>query len=342
MISKWAKLLATGVIAASFVGPASAQTTGAEDTAPTAPAMWRVADADSEFILIGTFHILPPGLEWRTNAFNDAFKKADAVYFEVETDTPTAQSTTVRVMMTEGFNPPGTMLSDMLDSSDTQKMREIARDLGLPFAAIDPMRPWQAFLTFSVKFIIKQGFDPGAGVDTVLSKEARTLGKDTHYFETLEEQLGFFTELPPEIEKALLVLTIRDWDAQAAAFDTLFNAWRTGDADFIDQSMNETMRDEAPQVFEKLIVERNNAWAKRLTADIKNSGGNALVAVGAGHLVGGEYSLPALLAAQGFEVSRYGLDAPSAANSDAANDNTPAKAAETDEVGDLLKAMENN
>jgi len=323
-----------------FTG-AAAQSGNSDQTLQATPAMWRIADADSEFILLGTFHILPPELEWRTEALNAAFKEAEAVYFEVEADAPNAQATTVRIMMTQGFNPPSTTLSGMLELGDAQKLQQIAKELNLPFAAIDPMRPWQAFLTLSVQFIIKQGFDPGSGVDSVLLAEARTLGKDIRFFETLEQQLNLFTGLSPETEKALLVLTINDWDEEAAAFDKLFTAWRTGDADFIDHEMNATMRNKTPEVFKRLIVERNNAWAIEISSAMKNSSGNALVAVGAGHLVGGEYSVPALLAAQGFEVSRYGLEETAPAEGAAANDNT-APAEDDDAVGDLLKALGEN
>ena len=303
----------------------------ASNEPPATPAMWRVADADSEFILLGSFHILPKGLEWRSPALNDAFKRADTIYFEMEGDAPEIQSTTVRIMMTEGFNSPGTTLTQMLSTAEGQKLREITKKLNLPFAAIDPMRPWQAFLTLSVQLIVQKGFEPGAGVDTVLLSEARTFGKELKFFETLEQQLGFFTGFSPETEKMLLVMTIEDWDHEESAFDALFTAWKTGDMAYIDQEMNVSMRDQAPEVFETLIVNRNQAWAKKLASDIRNSAGNALVVVGAGHLAGNEYSVPALLKAEGFEVSRYGVEA-------AANDNQ--QSAAEDALGDFLKAVE--
>ena len=89
----------------------------------------------------------------------------------------------------------------------------------MPFAGVDPMRPWQAFLTLTVQSIVNQGFDPGSGVDKTLSAEARTLGKEMRYLETLEQQLGFFTGLSPETEKELLVMMIRDWDNRIVSFD---------------------------------------------------------------------------------------------------------------------------
>lgn len=287
-----------------------------------APAMWRVQDADSDYVLFGTFHILPPGLDWRTEALNDAFAAAGTVYFEVDADTPDAASKTLSVVMTEGFNKQGVTLSGMLEPADAQKLKAIAAEVKLPFAAVDPMRPWYAFLSLSVQFIVNQGFEPGHGADSVLSREAKIAGKNLRFFETIDEQLAFFTSLDPKVEKNLLILTIRDWDTQAASFDDLFRAWASADVDLIDTQMNEDMREQAPEVYEKLIVARNKAWADELDAVLKAESGKGFVAVGAAHLVGGENSVPGLLKAKGYTVTRYGE---SAAAPGAANDNAPAQ-----------------
>lgn len=307
---------AAALIAATFSGAsASAQAVQAPEAGvanASAPAMWRVADEDSEFYLFGTFHFLKPNVAWRSDAMNEAFAKADTVYFEVEADAPDTQAIAVNTVMTKGFNPAGGLLTEMLDETDARKLREVTRSLGLPLAGIDPMRPWNAFLTLSVQFITSKGFEPGAGADSVLMAEARTLGKELVFFETLEEQLALFTELDPETEKKLLIVTLQDWDQQAAAFDALFAAWRTGDTNFLDVQMNDVMRDQAPKVHQRIMVDRNLAWVETLDAALSGGAGTAFIAVGAGHLVGDESSVPALLAERGYEVSRYGI---------AANDN---------------------
>lgn len=289
-----------------LAGAATAQTPAPAAAETATPAMWRVTDADTEVFLLGSFHILPPNLDWRTDPIEKAFAAADIVYFEVDVDAPDARTKTVQTMMTEGFNPAGVTLSNTLEPADAQKLREIATGLGLPFSAIDPMRPWQAFLTLSVQFIIQQGFEPGAGVDSALLAEARALDKDVRFFESIEQQLEFFTGLAPDVEKALLVLTIRDWEHQAQSFDDLFAAWRAGDVDFIDEQMNELMREQAPVVYQRLIAERNAAWAEEIARAMEGESGTIFVAVGAAHLVGPERSVPALLQAKGFEVGRHG------------------------------------
>lgn len=305
-----------------------------EETVETAtPPLWRVSDADSTFWLFGTFHILPPDLEWRTPALTAILEEADTYYFEVEGDAPDTQSRTLRILMTEGFNPPGKMLTGMLEQEDADKLLDIANELGLPMAAIDPMRPWQAFLALSVQFIVNQGFEPGKGADNVLMGEGRARGKNLKFFETLEEQMEFFTGLSSSAEKDLLVLTIRDWENQKNAFDDLYDSWRRGDVSVIDDAMNASMRDQAPKLFDVLITKRNKRWAETIAADMRAGAGDALIAVGAAHMAGDNGSLPALLLAEGFTVTRMEHDetnvfaasaaADAAPNIAAANDNAP-------------------
>ncbi len=290
------------------------------------PAMWRAADADTEVIFLGTFHILPKNVTWRTPAFEVAFARADIVYFEVDAAAPDAQSKTLSVLMTEGFNEDGALLSNMLSEDDAAKLRGIVTSLGLPFEGVNPMRPWNAFLTLSVQFIVQQGFDPGSGVDSVLLAESRTKGKDVRFFETIEQQLALFTELDADTEKDLLVLTIRDWDEQTEGFDDLFTAWKNGDAAFINEEMNRTMKTQAPIVFDRLIVERNRAWSEEIAKILETETGAVLVAVGAAHLVG-DQSVQAMLSEKGVAIERYG-----AANEDA-------DAVHGDDIGAILKSV---
>ena len=70
-----AAIIGTDVSPADATGGAS-NDSAAENDAPDAeieetradPAMWRVRDDDSEIWILGTFHILPPGVDWRSDA----------------------------------------------------------------------------------------------------------------------------------------------------------------------------------------------------------------------------------------------------------------------------------
>lgn len=329
-------------LSGALAAPASAQSAAGVSPAPASeasPPMWRVTDADSEIFLLGTFHVLPQGMNWRSPAVDKAIEASPVVWFEAEVDTPAARQATLNYVMTQGFNANGGKLTEMLAPADAAKLQTIVSEIGLPMAAIDPMRPWQAFLTLSVQFIVSKGFDPSSGVESTLLSEMRNRGRTLHYFETVEQQLGFFGGFSSEQEMDLLLATLRDWDQYADDFGALFAAWRTGDAEKIDSMMNESLREQAPAVFNVLVTKRNTAWAEALAKEMAGSG-TELVAVGAGHLVG-KGSLPDLLAAKGFKVERYGVATSAAASTFApANDNAPASDdIAADPIGDILQDL---
>ncbi len=283
-----------------------------EATVPAPPAgvarppMWRVADADSEVWLLGTFNILPENLEWRTNALLKAADLAETLWLEIEVDRADAAEKTMQILSRRGVNPPGVTLSSLLSPEDAARLAEVAERLDLPMDAVERMRPWQAFLILNVQFIASQGYDPGSGIQTSLLAEGRARGRHVVFLETIEQQLGAFSALDPETEKNLLSIALRDWDKQKKEFEALLEAWRVGDAAAVDRLANDTMRTEAPKAYEALIVARNKAWTEKIASSMKGSG-RALIVVGAANLVGAD-SVPALLRAKGFEVTRYGAE----------------------------------
>jgi len=205
------------------------------------------------------------------------------------------------------------------------------------------MRPWQAFLALSVELIKSKGFDPSAGLENKLLGEGRARGRDFVFLETVQQQLGFFTKLRPEVEKSLLTLTVRDWEKQTEEFDKLFAAWKAGDADAIDTLMNQPMREETPEVYKVLLIDRNVAWAARIKQAL-DTPGRKLVAVGAGHLVGPD-GVPAMLEAEGVAAPRYGAaandnEAPPEAAPDAAKKKKKKKEAEVDVQESPIDAAE--
>ena len=77
------------------------------------------------------------------------------------------------------------------------------------------------------------------------------------YFETLEEQIRFLANLPSDVEVAYFEQTLEEFDGAADHLDRLVTAWAAGDIVTIDEIMNGDARDSSPEVFEVLIVQRN-------------------------------------------------------------------------------------
>lgn len=288
------------VSSAIFSTPACAGDAGADGAA--APAMWRIKDANSEIVLFGTFHILPPSTQWKTPAFDDAMARTETTITEADVSSPEAQAALARLVQQYGLNPPGVTLTSLLGAERARRFGSATEKFGLPMAALESYRPWLAMLTLSVTAMQKSGFDPDSGVEkSVLAIAARE--KDQlQYLEDPEDQIIALTKLDgPE-----MLASIDDTLDQLTDFDAYMNgvleAWRTGDLATIDKTMLRDMRAESPLAFEALFVERNTAWTNRIDQLMKGEG-NYFIAVGAGHLVG-EESVIDLLARKGYAAER--------------------------------------
>lgn len=315
-----ATFLVAGVIASSIASCAQAdpspadpgtadQNQNATDDAVTDaqssvgyPAMWRVADDDTEIILFGTFHLLPRDIEWRTDAFDDAMARTETTVTEVDTDSPEAIATASRLMQELGRNPPGVTLSSILGPERFAQMAAVADRYGVPESVLEPSRPWFAILTLSLVAMQKEGFDPSYGVETVVESQAIAEGDDIAFLESVEVQLNALTSLGGPELLAEFDVTMEQFDNFKEYTDEMVTAWRTGDAPAIEDIVIKDLRESAPKAYDALIVQRNKNWVVQLDEWLQGEG-DYFVAVGAGHLVGAQ-SVIAMLEAKGWTVER--------------------------------------
>lgn len=266
------------------------------------PALWHIADPDSDIYLLGTVHILPPDLDWRTPEIEQAFESADTVWFEAPANDPAAQLEMVLLVQKYGLNPPGVTLSSLISQSARAALGKLASDTGLPVAGLETLRPWLAAVTLTSGYVQAQGYDPESGVEARLWPLASARGKKLDYFETLEEQLRFFADLPEDVEVGLFEQTVMEYtEGGDDQLDLLVAAWQMGDVTEIDRLVNGEMREEAPEIYDVVITRRNENWVRRIQELLAGSGSH-FIALGAGHLAGDD-GVVELLRAAGVEVA---------------------------------------
>lgn len=298
--------IAAGLLAGlSLAGAAHAQTDYAAIEAD--PALWSISDDDSTVYLFGTFHFLPADLDWRTETINEAFQDADIVYFETDATSPEAAAEAQSLFQQQGLNEPGVTLSSMISDEAKAHMATLAGRLGVDPAAyaaqFDPLKPWLAGMLLAVQQIQAAGFDPQSGGEYQLAAAARDGGKDLGYFETLEDQVGFLSGLAQETQIENLEVGVAQMAEDTDILTEMLQAWAAGDMDALDDIMNEDMRDASADLYEALIVQRNRNWIPQIEAALATDQ-NAFVAVGAGHMPGGD-GVIALLEANGYTVTRH-------------------------------------
>ncbi|MEQ8404165.1 MAG: TraB/GumN family protein [Oceanicaulis sp.] len=303
-------LKATAALAAGFAaGLAFAGAASAQDdysAIEANPAIWSISDADSTVYLFGTVHILPPELNWRTPAVDAALEDAEIMYLEADAVSPQAQAQMQALIPQLGLNEPGVTLSSLISDEAKAHMVTIAERIGAPpealAAQMDPFQPWLASLTLAVLQIQAGGYDPESGVEHKLTAAATAAGKDFGYFETVEEQLRFFADMPIETQIADFEIGIAQMVEDPDMLSEIVQAWAIGDMTVIDRVFNEDMRDTSAELYDALIVQRNLNWIPQIEAALA-SDQDAFVAVGAGHMPG-ENGVIALLEAEGHTVTR--------------------------------------
>lgn len=262
------------------------------------PALWVVRDEDSTLYLLGTVHVLRPDTVWRTPAIDAALADADALWIEVETDDPEA----MRPLVARHGLDPDHPLSSKLTAEQKARLDAAAAGMGISGAALEPFRPWLAALQISMGPLMKAGYDPASGVESKLKAAAREAGKPIRTLETLEQQIGFFADLPPAVELAFLLSALDEMDSGPAMLDALVAAWSAGDVAALDDLMVAELAADYPDLHEALLVRRNRDWAGQIQTLLAGEG-VSVIAVGAAHLVGDD-SVQAQLTARGMTVER--------------------------------------
>lgn len=300
---------ASALAALALLGVA-ATLAACRETSPAAaatqprPAMFKLADADSEIYLFGTVHILPPDLKWRTKTFDAALGKASRVYFETPSG-PDAEARAIALTQSLGMNTPGVTLDSYLTPAEQARLRAAAVKAGTTIENLQPMRPWLAAIMVSLSAMIEAGQDPDAGVEKVIEAAAAQTGKSLAYFETIDEQLGLFAKLSEQSQKAILIASLDDIEEGPALTEKLDHAWVTGDLRTLDSFVNGDMRRLDMAVYKAILVNRNANWTKQIDALMQadQKGAVIFIAVGAGHLAGKD-SVPAMMEKLGYRVDR--------------------------------------
>lgn len=264
------------------------------------PALWRVADADSEIWLYGTVHVLPPYVRWRGPRLEAAFAAADE--FVTETDmSPAGEQAVAELAGRYGALGEGQSLSALLpDEAARERLRRAARGVGVNLEALERQRPWLAALQLSYLYAIRQGHLPEAGVESVLGADARAQGKRIDFLETPEQQVRVLADLPPQEELRFLLLTLQDIEQDGAALSAMDAAWVRGETDTLAELLDAQWQAAGPVIHEAVVLKRNRAWADDIAHRLEGSGAS-FIAVGAAHLVG-EDSVVALLRQRGILV----------------------------------------
>jgi uncharacterized protein len=265
------------------------------------PLLYAVRDRDSTMYLYGTVHVRPRGADWGNARVRAAIDESSEVWTELLM-TPETDAQTQVLALQLGTAPAGQPLSSWLTPEENASLNAVTTRLGLPQGALEPYRPWLAALTLTVVPLVQAGFDPASGVDRSIDAYSDNAGKTMRALETVEQQLGFFGSLTPELQREMLQEAIAESEQVGTMITEMSTAWERGDEQKLAQAVIDDTRDDYPELYQTLFVTRNNAWMTELTREMEGAGVD-FIAVGAGHIVGSD-GLVAQFRARGYRVER--------------------------------------
>lgn len=263
------------------------------------PALWVVKDEDTTIYMLGTVHVLKPGLSWFDEAVKDAFDKSDEMVIEVIQPDDLAKAQAVLVPL--ATDPDGPPLTEKLPEAARAKYASAMQSLGMQPTQLDQYEPWYASVILGLLPLQKAGYDPKSGVEMQLTAAAKTANKPVSALEGFEEQLGFFDTMPESDQIGLLVATVDEFDKIGPTLDRMVEDWGKGDPDALAKEMNDQLG-KLPNVEKILLTDRNDRWADWIKTRLDKPG-TVFMAVGAGHLAG-KGSVQDALAKRGIKAER--------------------------------------
>ena len=262
--------------------------------------VWKVTKGPGVVYLVGSLHLLTADYYPLSAALDAAFRDSDLLVEEIDLREVSAPGSQLK-MLTRGMLAPGQTLDKVVSPATYALVNKRLEGLGLPVEPLKRFKPWMLAVTLLALEWQKAGFDPTLGLDQHFFNSATIENKAVQGLETVDYQLSRFDEMTADQQDRLLAETLKELDTEIASITRLADAWKQGDVTTIERIVLQDVKQE-PQIYQRLLVDRNRNWLPRIEA-LFTRAGHAFVVVGAAHLVGPD-GLLQMLKAKGYRVEQ--------------------------------------
>ena len=264
--------------------------------------LYEITKGDQKMYLGGTIHVLRNSDYPLPPEFEQAYENAKILV--LETDLKKASSPEFGQQMAQAFMySDGKNLSQDLKPALWKELQAFSDKRQFPLGQMSMFKAMFVSLSLSIAEMQRQGFGVGQGVDSYFYQKAILSGKATQELETTGDVLTHLTALADVDANLIIKATLRDLHKMDGMLEKSVGYWRSGELEKLDKEMAADMRKETPEIYQQLLVARNQAWLPKIeqmltTPDVE------LVLVGSLHLSSKD-GLLAHLKQRGYKIKPY-------------------------------------
>ena len=270
------------------------------------PTLYKVTGEtrNSTMYLLGSIHELTEANSTFPEVVLRNFDRADVAIFELpEEDLDADPLAMFRKLAPHMMLPGDDLLTNYVSTEEIQQLSKLLTDV--PDTAMLKFRPWVVEMFLDLNDAKVAGMRAEHGIDLRLVKRGKSQGKKQIGLEQLDEQIGFLSSDPLDVQAKRLKKNLSDRRSKpneaAEQTEKLLRNWVDGDVNELSNDFAK-FREEDPVLFDRIGKQRNHNWLAKLKPHLAKPQ-TVFVTVGTLHLLG-DNGLVKLLKDAGYKVER--------------------------------------
>ncbi|NVK72432.1 TraB/GumN family protein [Marinomonas sp. CT5] len=265
-----------------------------------AASVWKVTSGSHTLYIGGTIHLLTARDYPLPSAYEKAYQASDKVVFETNMDT-LSHPAFRRQMQSELSYSDGTTIDQVISPDTYQALKVYLDARQIPMMAIEHLKPSALAISLSMIELKHMGFT-SAGVDQFYAEKAQQDKKPQGWLEEPEAQLEMLSGLNNQDSNEVINYTLSDIKDMPKTMHDLKKSWRKGDMEAMANIELKDFKQDYPDVYQSLLVNRNNSWMPQIETMLQDNTVEFIM-VGTMHLAGPD-SILNKLKDSGYQVSR--------------------------------------
>jgi len=262
--------------------------------------VWKAQKDNAVIYLGGTFHMLRAADYPLPPEFDRAYQASEIVVFE--TDIGTLQEpATQQLLLAKAVYADGSTIDRHLSARAYGELKAYCDANAVPLQAYSRLKPSMLLTALMLLELEKLGVSR-QGVDQFFYEAAHKDRKVVQGLETVEEQIDYLLSMADGTEDEFVSYSLMEMRTIRQDFESLANAWRTGDAGKLAELLLVKLKTRQPKLYRKLVTDRNRNWLPLIDAYQKTPR-TEFILVGAAHLVGPD-GIIETLKKKGYKVDK--------------------------------------